>query len=226
MHRVYEEIFDRVPLSLLKYSWFLENISLTPHALYDALKRVMDITLSVVGLIISLPFWALAYILLKIQDGGQVFSYQARVGQYGKLVNLIKFRTMLFDDQGGWTGEGRKNEVTNVGKFLRKTRIDEFPQFLNVLRGDVSLIGPRPEFPSAVGEYTKEIAYYGVRHIIKPGLSGWAQIHGEHPHHGIDVAQTKNKLSYDLFYIKNRSFILDLKIALQTIKTLLSRSGI
>ena len=119
-----------------------------------------------------------------------------------------------------------KNKVTKVGKFLRMSRLDELPQLWNVLRGDISLIGPRPEFPKAVSEYENQIPYYGVRHIIKPGLSGWAQIYGEHPHHGIGVSETKNKLSYDLFYIKRRSLLLDLIIALKTIKTLLSKQGI
>ena len=121
--------------------------------------------------------------------------------------------------------KGGDNYVTRVGKFLRITRIDELPQLWSVLKGDVSLIGPRPELPTGVELYEKEIPYYNIRHIIKPGLSGWAQIYGEHAHHNIGVGETKNKLSYDLFYIKNRSFVLDIIIALKTIKTILSRQG-
>jgi lipopolysaccharide/colanic/teichoic acid biosynthesis glycosyltransferase len=116
--------------------------------------------------------------------------------------------------------------VTRVGSFLRKTRIDELPQLWNVLRGDISLIGPRPEFADAVQSYMDEIPYYNVRHLIKPGLSGWAQIyHENHPHHGLDVGATSEKLSYDLFYIKNRSIILDAIIALKTLKTLFLSKG-
>lgn len=222
---LYEDVFDRLPVSQLQYSWFLENFSTTPHAFYDALKRVMDIVLSIIGIILTLPFNIIAALLLKIQDGGVLFSFQERVGQYGKLIRLIKFRTMTYANAGELV-DGRHNEVTKIGKFLRKTRIDEFPQFINVLRGDVSLIGPRPEFKKAVDEYTKELAYYNIRHMIKPGLSGWAQIYGEHPHHGISIDETKNKLSYDLFYVKNRSLPLDIIIALKTLKTLLSREGI
>ena len=117
------------------------------------------------------------------------------------------------------------NKVTKVGSFLRKTRIDELPQLWNVVKGDVSLIGPRPEFPDPVKHYAEEIPYYNIRHVIKPGLSGWAQIYGEHPHHGIGVEETRNKLSYDLYYIKHRSFLLDLKIALRTIKVLITFVG-
>ena len=118
------------------------------------------------------------------------------------------------------------NRVTRVGNLLRKTRLDEFPQLWNVLKGDISLIGPRPEFPDAVKHYTDEIPYYNVRHLIKPGLSGWAQIYQEqHPHHGVDTFRTADKLSYDLYYIKNRSFLLDIKIALRTVKTLASIAG-
>jgi lipopolysaccharide/colanic/teichoic acid biosynthesis glycosyltransferase len=121
----------------------------------------------------------------------------------------------------------KENKVTKVGNFLRKTRIDELPQLWNVLLGDISLIGPRPELPTGVAIYDKEIPYYNIRHLIKPGLSGWAQTHQEnHPHHGPEVSLTKEKLTYDIYYIKNRSFWLDVKIALKTIKSLLSRSGI
>ncbi|HEY4512819.1 MAG TPA: sugar transferase [Candidatus Paceibacterota bacterium] len=223
-YALYEELFDRLPVSLLNYSWFLENISLAPHTLYDALKRVMDIVSSIIILtvvaVICVPVW----LILRLEGVKRLWSFQERVGQYGKTIRLMKFPSMLFDDGGIW--QGKENKVTKFGAFLRKIRLDEFPQAWNLLRGDVSLIGPRSEFPNAVGEYTKAISYYNLRYIIKPGLSGWAQIYGEHPHHGVDIEATKNKLSYDLFYIKNRSFVLDIIIALKTIKTILSREGL
>jgi len=119
------------------------------------------------------------------------------------------------------------NKITNVGMFLRRSRLDELPQLWSVLKGDLSLIGPRPEFPSLAEVYTKEVAYYNIRHLVNPGLAGWAQInHENHPHHSTNVGETSTKLSYDLYYIKNRSITLDIKIALRTIKTLLSRSGV
>jgi exopolysaccharide biosynthesis polyprenyl glycosylphosphotransferase len=235
MHKIYEDIFDRVPLSLLRYNWFLENISSQTTDSYDVLKRVMDLVIALAAGIVSLVVYPFVILAIKLDDGGVIFSHQKRVGKNNQLVTLLKFRTMtVANDNGEWqTLPGLvqnagpiKNEVTRVGKFLRKTRLDELPQLWNVVKGDISLIGPRPEFSGPVKQYSEEIPYYNIRHIIKPGLSGWAQIYGEHAHHGTDVGKTKNKLSYDLYYIKNRSFLLDIKIALKTVKTLLSRSGI
>lgn len=225
MHKIYEDVFDRVPLSLLKYNWFLENISISPNATYDFLKRIMDVIISFVLALISLVFYPFVYIAIKLEDGGVLFSYQDRVGRNNQIVRIIKFRTMTIANDGGRWGE-KENRITKVGKFLRKSRIDELPQLWNVLKGDISLIGPRPEFPEPVRHYAEQIPYYNIRHIIKPGLSGWAQLYGEQPHHGTDVSKTKNKLSYDLYYIKNRSFLLDLTIALKTIKELLSHKGL
>ncbi len=222
---LYEEVFDRVPVSLLNYSWFIEHISATPREFYDFLKRVMDILIALPLFLISLVVYPFVYVLEKFEGDKTTFIFQERVGQFGKIIKIIKFRTRLYDDKGDW-GNGRSNDVTKIGKFLRSTRIDELPQLWNILKGDMSLIGPRPELPMAVKEYENQISYYGVRHIIKPGLSGWAQIYGEHPHHGIGVEETRNKLSYDLYYIKKRSLLLDLIIALKTIRTLLSRQGI
>lgn len=225
-HRIYEDIFDRIPLSLVTYSWFLENISAGQKFTYNFLKRVMDIIVSFPIFVLSFVIYPFVFLAIKLEDSGEVFTYQKRIGQNNNIIELVKFRTMLFNDEGEWREKGKINKVTKVGAILRKTRLDELPQLWNVLRGDISLIGPRPEFPEPVKRYVEEIPYYNIRHIIKPGLSGWAQIYGEHPHHGTDISKTKNKLSYDLFYIKNRSFWLDVKIALRTIKTLLSRSGL
>jgi lipopolysaccharide/colanic/teichoic acid biosynthesis glycosyltransferase len=224
MHKIYEDIFDRVPLSLLKYNWFLENISTSPRAVYDTLKRLMDIFLSFFLTFFSLFLYPFVILAQKLDDGGSIFIRQERVGINNKHIHILKFRSMATDDKGEY---GKvDNNVTRVGNFLRRTRIDELPQLWNVLIGDISLIGPRPELPSLVKQYEKDIPYYNVRHIIKPGLSGWAQIyHDAHPHHGVNARETKNKLSYDLYYIKNRSFLLYLKIALRTLKTLISIAG-
>ncbi|TSC70044.1 MAG: hypothetical protein CEO12_599 [Parcubacteria group bacterium Gr01-1014_46] len=224
-HRIYEDIFDRIPLSLVTYSWFLENISISPNHSYDFLKRVMDISISTVLGLLSLAFYPFVYLAIKLDDGGNLFISQDRVGRDGKNICLYKFRSMSRNEVD--LNSISENKVTRVGNFLRKTRIDELPQLWNVLVGDISLIGPRPELPSGVAIYDKEIPYYNIRHLIKPGLSGWAQTHQElHPHHGPEVNLTKEKLTYDIYYIKNRSFWLDIKIALKTIKSLLSRSGI
>ena len=225
MYKVYEEVFGRIPLSIVHHGWFLENISSSAHAGYDLLKRGMDIVLASILGVISLIFYPFVYLAIKLEDGKQVFISQERVGTGGKIVNLYKFRSMSQNVTD--ISRGGENRVTRVGNFLRKTRLDELPQLWNVLRGDLSLIGPRPELPSGVAIYGQEIPYYHIRHLIKPGLSGWAQLyHERHPHHGVDIEETRNKLSYDLFYVKNRSFTLDVIIALKTIKVLLSRTGI
>lgn len=225
MHKVYEDIFDRVPISLLKDSWFIENISTSPKVTYDALKRIMDIFLgSILGLI-SLVFYPFIYIAIKLDDGGPIFIKQERIGKDNKIIKITKVRTMSVEESVDLKHDSEKR-ITRVGNFLRKSRIDEIPQIWSIIKGDQSLIGPRPELPSLVKHYEEEISYYPVRHLIKPGLSGWAQIyHDAHPHHGIAIEETKEKLSYDLYYLKNRSFMLDLKISLRTIAQLLSRKG-
>lgn len=226
MHKVYEEVFQRIPLSLIHYKWFLEHVSLSSYVLYDLLKRCMDVVVGLFLGVLSLAVYPFVLLAIKLDDGGKIFTLQRRVGKNNQIIRLLKFRTMDFDDGGKWE-TGAVNNVTRAGQFLRKTRIDELPQLWNVLQGSISLIGPRPEFPGPVDHYNKKIPYYNIRYLIKPGLSGWAQIlHDKHPHHGTDVEETAVKLSYDLYYIKNRSIMLDIEIALKTIKTLLSRKGI
>jgi len=226
LYRLYEEFFGRVPLSLVEYNWFIENISASVRTVYDFVKRIMDIIITLPLLLVPLALYPFVALAVKLEDGGPVFIHQKRVGKNNRTIVLLKFRTMLFNDEGDWKEKGRENRITKVGAFLRKTRLDEFPTLWNVVLGDLSLIGPRPEFPEAVKHYAEELPYYNIRHLILPGLSGWAQLYGEHPHHGTDVSKTRNKLSYDLFYLKNRSFFLDFKIAVKTIKVLLSRSGV
>jgi len=225
INSLYEEIFDRIPLSLLNYNWFLENVSLSKSIAYDIFKRVNDLILAFILGLVSLLLYPFIYLAIKIDDHGPVFIIQNRLGKNNKLIRIIKFRTMSFNDDEQAQNK-KDNKITRVGNFLRKSRLDEIPQLWNVWRGDLSLIGPRPELPSLVQVYEKEVPYYNVRHLIPPGLSGWAQLyHENHPHQGANTLETKNKLSYDLYYVKNRSLVLDLKIALRTIKTLLSRTG-
>jgi lipopolysaccharide/colanic/teichoic acid biosynthesis glycosyltransferase len=186
IQNLYEEIFDRAPISLVNDTWFLENVSSSTKSTFDAIKRLMDIVTALILGIISLVVYPFVWIAMKLDDGGVLFSYQNRIGQNNKVIRIIKFRTMsIANDEGKWGKQ--ENKITRVGNFLRKTRIDELPQLWNVLRGDVSLIGPRPEFGPAVEAYSSHIPYYNIRHIVKPGLSGWAQIYGEHPHHGINT---------------------------------------
>lgn len=224
LHEVYEEVFGRVPLSLVSHGWFLENVRTKPHLLYDAAKRAFDVALALPILALAALAAPFVWVGQRLEGEGSLLIRQERVGQGGRVFKVAKFRTMLFDD-GGRYGDGRQNRVTRFGAFLRRTRVDELPQAWDVLRGELSLIGPRPELPALARKYAEEIPYFGVRHLIKPGLSGWAQIFGEHAHHGVDVDATRNKLSYDLYYVKNRSFWLDLSVALRTARTLVSREG-
>lgn len=223
--RLYESIFRRIPISMLEHTWFLEHITRQPRPLYNLYHRLFDILASLVLGAFALVLVPVVAFAIKLEDGGSVFSFQRRVGKDNRPVDLVKFRTMTRpNDKGEWAPGA--NRVTQVGSFLRRTRIDELPQLYNVLRGGYSLIGPRPEFPPAVATYADAIPYYNARHLITPGLSGWAQLnHQAHPHHGVDIDETRNKLSYDLYYLKHRSIWLDLEIGMKTIKTLLSAVG-
>ncbi len=222
---LYESLFDRVPLALVHYSWILQNLSRSQG--YDVGKRVIDIMLSVVGvvgwLLIS-PFVALA---IKMDDGGPVFITQERIGQFQKPVHILKFRSMSGNDGGEYGDKGKTVlRVTRVGKVLRMLRIDEIPQVWNVFKGELSVVGPRPELPSLAQHYSARIPFYNARHLVKPGLTGWAQLkHDRHPHGGADVVETKNKLSYDLFYLRHRSFVLDLYVMFQTARIVLFERG-
>jgi exopolysaccharide biosynthesis polyprenyl glycosylphosphotransferase len=223
MYKVYEDVFKRVPFFILQYNWFLENISSSPKVVYDTLKRLVDILLSFIGSLITffvvLPF---VWIAIKLDDNKSLFIIQQRIGQGGRVIKLLKFRSMITNDHDRWA-EQNDQRITRVGKFLRKSRIDELPQFWNVLIGNISIIGPRPDIYGLGMKLREEIPYYTVRNIIKPGLSGWAQINQELPPQSLE--ETKIRLAYDLYYVKNRSFILDVQIILKTISTLLSRSG-
>lgn len=225
--KLYEQIFERIPLSLVNESWLVRNISVTRRYAYNAVKRVFDIIVATGLLIVPVIAFPFIYVLVKLEDRGPIFIVQNRVGRNGKIIKIYKFRSMTSNDDGKYGKEGTPHKVTKVGDFLRKSRLDEFAQLFNVLKGDLSLVGPRPEFPALVAQYEEKIPYYGLRHIVQPGLSGWAQIYQEqHPHHAVAFEETRVKLSYDLYYIKHRSLALELAIALRTVRTLLSKSGI
>jgi lipopolysaccharide/colanic/teichoic acid biosynthesis glycosyltransferase len=219
----YEEVFDRVPLAHVDYAWLLECLPRS-HGLYDVAKRVFDIVLALPAGIIALVFVIPASLLLAL-TGGQPFILHERIGRGGRTFRIVKLRTMLLNDHGDPELQ-KKNRVTALGRALRRTRIDELPQLWNILAGDLSFIGPRPELPRIAATYEREIPYYHVRHLIPPGLSGWAQIRDyDAPRGGADVERTKRKLSYDLFYLKRRSFGLDLAIAMKTVRALAAFSG-
>lgn len=219
---VYENIFGRIPLRTMNERWILENISAHPKAIYDFTKRAMDICISTILGCISIPLYPIVMPLIMISSRGPAFIFQKRIGKDGKIITIPKFRTMKVNDGGKWITDG-DTRITKVGQFLRKTRIDELPQLFSIIKGDLSLIGPRPDIYDLGKHLDEQIPYYQIRNIIKPGLSGWAQIEQQNPPQSVD--ETKMRLAYDLYYIKNRSLALDLKIAFRTIKTLLARAG-
>jgi lipopolysaccharide/colanic/teichoic acid biosynthesis glycosyltransferase len=213
---MYEAAFRRVPLSEVEEEWFLEHAA-DPRPLYEKSKRVLEFFLALFLLILLLPLFALFALLIKITSRGPVIYRQTRVGLRGKNFTLYKFRTMREDaerDGPRWS-EVKDSRSTPVGQALRLTHLDELPQLWNILRGDLSFVGPRPERPEFVAKLKEEVPYYETRLLVKPGFTGWAQIH-----HRKDrtVEDVKKKVEYDLFYIKNRSLILDLAILLKTLK--------
>lgn len=224
----YEDIFDRIPLSLVNHEWLLEHVTSARHWGYGIFKRLMDLVLALMLGVISLILYPFVWAAVKLEDGGPLFIIQERIGENNRPIKIAKFRSMTGNDDGKYGEKGvTELKVTRVGQFLRKTRIDELPQLWSVVKGDQSLIGPRPELPELVRHYAERVPFYNTRHLIKPGLSGWAQIHHDaHPHHSSDVTETKTKLSYDLYYIKNQSLLLDLHIALKTVRKLIVPSGV
>ncbi|KKU52157.1 MAG: hypothetical protein A3F26_02480 [Candidatus Ryanbacteria bacterium RIFCSPHIGHO2_12_FULL_47_12b] len=226
----YEQILGKVPVSLISKIWFLENLAETEKTFFEGVKRILDIVLATViglGAIILFPLIA---ILIKIDSSGPIFIRQKRVGRYGKPFTIYKYRTMialssdgLAEENGAQWSQTNDTRVTRAGKILRSTRIDELPQIWNIIWGELSFIGPRPERPEFVESLRKEIPFYDVRHLIRPGLSGWAQINP--PYYYASKEETLLKLQYDLFYIKNRDLGLDLAIVLKTLMVILSQQG-
>jgi lipopolysaccharide/colanic/teichoic acid biosynthesis glycosyltransferase len=224
-NRLYEDTFDRVPVSMLQYEWFINNISQSKTAIYDVVKRTIDILGAILLIFPALLLFPLVALAIKIEDKGPLFYTTERVGQFNRPISIYKFRTMTGRDSGSEVLQ-TQHVVTRVGEFLRKSRIDELPQLINVFRGDLSFIGPRPETPALAEVYVKDIPYYNTRHFLKPGLSGWAQINNfDVPRGGVDVERTVAKLSYDLFYLERRSLLLDLQIAIKTVATIIMRTG-
>mgnify|MGYP000205021111 CR=1 FL=1 len=222
IHELYEDLFDRIPLSCMNYAWIMKHVSSISPKTYDAGKRIIDIVLAIIVGIFAILFYPFVALAIKLEDGGPVFIRQERIGKFNKPIFIYKYRSMASSDRGVWLPEN-ENKVTRVGKFIRKSRIDELPQALSVLKGDMSLIGPRSDIVDLGRRLENEIPYYSVRTVIKPGVSGWAQTNQEKPPQSVE--ETKIRLSYDLYYVKHRSLSLDLLITLRTAKTLLSRVG-
>jgi len=224
---VYEEYTGKIALENLRPSWLIFSSGFRKTRLFLMTKRATDIVAAVFGLVLSLPLAALTALLVKLDSPGDpVFYHQERVGLNGATFIIHKFRTMRSDAEARtgpvWSAGDSDPRITRVGRFLRKTRLDEVPQLWNVLRGDMSLIGPRPERPEFVEQLTRQIPYYGQRHVVKPGVTGWAQVRYSY---GASVEDSLEKMQYDLYYVKHLSLRFDLLIALETIKIVVLRRG-
>jgi len=216
--RIYEEIFRKIPLGELAGGRFVEGIAKT-HPIYDRLKRVVEFVVVLALGIALLPPALLIAIVIKLTSRGSAFFTQVRVGRHEKRFVLWKFRTMVTDaekDGPTWATPHDKR-ITKVGALLRASHLDELPQLWNIIRGELSLVGPRPERPEFVSILEKQIPYYHLRHLVKPGLTGWAQLNYRY---AASALETSKKLEYDLYYIKNRSVWLELGTVLKTIKRL------
>jgi len=226
----YEKILGKVPISSIGEIWFLENLTESQKNFYEAFKRIFDMLGALFIGLISLPFYPLAILIIKIDSSGPIFIKQRRIGHDGQIFTLYKFRTMYATEKDGSSEPDGKPiyakvndpRVTKIGNILRKTRLDEFPQLWNVLVGQMSFIGPRPERIEFVQQCEKETPYYQIRHIVRPGLTGWAQVNFRY---GASVEDSIEKLQYELYYIKLRSFVLDFSILLRTIKIILKGGG-
>ncbi len=218
-----EQVLQKIAVEDVEHGWFIENFSLRRRPLYEAGKRVSDIVLSAALLLVTLPLLPFIALAVKSTRGPLLFKQQ-RTGRHGKPFGAIKFRSMVDNAESNGPQWASKNDsrVTRAGRFLRATRLDEIPQLVNILRGDMSFVGPRPERPEFVETLAREIPFYAERHLVKPGLTGWAQIN--YPY-GDSVQDALEKLRYDLYYIKNRSALLDLSTVLKTVNTVLRGLG-
>ncbi|MFA5023528.1 MAG: sugar transferase [Patescibacteria group bacterium] len=219
----YELITGKIPVEAIGPNWFLENLREGQKNYFNFIKRLFDFWLALIVLLVSLPFWPFIALIIKTTSRGPVFFRQVRYGKNEKTFKILKFRTMREENNDrSLTLEGDAR-VTAFGSIMRKTRLDEIPQVLNILKGEMSFIGPRPERPEIVSELEHQLPFYKTRLLIKPGLTGWDQISGKY--HSPSLEDSLEKLQYDLFYLKNRSLYLDLSIALRTLATILSQGG-
>lgn len=221
----YEKVAGKIPINTIGQIWFLENFKEREKLPYEAIKRIVDILLSMSLGIISLPFIPFIILAIKLNSKGPALFKQTRTGKNGKEFLAMKFRSMNMGAEKDGPQWAEKNDprTTKVGKWLRKLRIDEIPQLINILKGEMSFIGPRPERPELITVLEEKIPFYRERLLVKPGLTGWAQVMG--PSYGGSISETIDKLQLDLYYIKNRNLILDLSIILKTISTVLKGGG-
>jgi len=225
---IYEDLLGRVPIQLLQEDWILRSFLDESHSSgsYEIIKRLIDLVISIIGLFLTAILFPLISLMIVLDSGFPIFFKQVRLGKSGKLFTIYKYRTMMKDaEKDGVARFAVENDerVTRVGKFLRKSRLDELPQFLNILRSDVSLVGPRAERPALIDAMQRKIPFYRARLFVKPGATGWAQVNYRY---ASNVEETAIKLEYDLYYIKHRNILLDLIIIIRTIGTALGLRGL
>jgi sugar transferase (PEP-CTERM system associated) len=223
--RFFERVHGQVPIESLKVSWLIYGEGFRQSIFRIGLKRCMDIVLSAALMVVTAPLIIVVGALIGLEGGGSIIYRQERVGYGGRTFTAYKLRSMTRDaEKDGMPTWATANDsrVTKIGRFIRRTRIDELPQLLNVLKGEMSFVGPRPERPEFVAMLTEQIPFYAVRHSVRPGLTGWAQVRYSY---GASVEQSVRKLEYDLYYVKNHSLFLDVLILLETIRVVLLGEG-
>ncbi len=223
--RFFERVHGRVLIESLKVSWLIYGDGYRQGWLRSFVKRSFDLCVAAAFLVITLPIMAIVGTLIAVETHGPIIYRQDRVGRGGRKFTLLKFRSMGPDaEKDGKPSWAAVNDarVTRVGRFMRRTRIDELPQLINVLRGEMSFVGPRPERPEFVAMLTEQIPFYAVRHSVKPGITGWAQVRYSY---GATVEQAINKLEYDLYYVKNHTLLLDLLILIDTVRVVMLGEG-
>jgi sugar transferase (PEP-CTERM system associated) len=215
----------RVSLRSVKPSWFVFSDGFHRSKWNDLVKRVLDLAFGVLGFVVSIPIMVLVAVAVRLDSRGPIIYRQSRVGRMGKCFEVLKFRSMKVDaekDNGAQWASQNDPRMTRLGSFLRRYRLDELPQFINVIRGEMSFVGPRPERPCFVEDLRKTIAYYDERHSVRPGITGWAQVQYTY---GASIEDAFNKLEYDLFYLKNMSVTFDLAIILRTVRIVVRGFG-
>ncbi|MCF6148611.1 MAG: sugar transferase [Candidatus Kuenenia sp.] len=225
MPSIYEQLTGKIPFMHINDMWMLHVVISKPKLYGRIIKPVLETIISLVLFTVSIPAIVLIAVVIKVTSRGSVFYTQERMGKDTRKFTIIKFRTMINDAEsqtGAVYAADNDHRVTKVGKFLRKWRLDEIPQLLNVVKGDMSLVGPRPEREIFIKEFEKKIPFYSQRLAVKPGLSGWAQV--KYPY-ASTIEQTEEKLQYDLYYIKNMSFLLDIVVLLKTVRVMLFGMG-
>lgn len=225
----YEEVFDRIPLSRLEHAWFLENVTAMDPFVYRLAKRFVDIVCAFLMGIITIVIAPFIFLANFIEGSGQLFLVQERLGKGGSRIRAYKFRSMRQNKSasGEWTTEEKTdNPITNVGSFLRRTSLDEFPQFVNVLKGELSIVGPRNDILGLGKRLAEALPYYEARYLVTPGITGWAQINQRYEPGNVSpqsIQETRVRLAYDFYYLKHRSLALDLIIGLKTFKRMFFR---